>query len=56
MDEEYCKHLLAEIHELNGNIVALAGQIEGLKKYLTDLRARIVWVQQKMGLRRMPSR
>jgi len=53
MDEEYCKHLLAEIHELNENILELAGQISGLKKYMADIKARVVWVQQNMGLRRV---
>jgi len=53
MDEEYCKALLAEIHELNLNLIELAGQVSGLKKYMADLSARVVWIQQKLGLRRM---
>ena len=54
MSEDYLKHLLSEIHELNGNILQLAGEISALKKHMADVRARVVWVQQKLGLRKMP--
>lgn len=56
MSEDYAKHLMAEIHELNVNIIELAGQIQGLKKHVVDVRERVVWVQQNLGLRRMPKK
>jgi len=52
--EEFYKHMMAEVHELNKNILELAGQVESLKKYMADIFNRVVWVQQKLGLRRMP--
>ena len=50
------KNLMSEIHELNVNIIELAGQISGLKKYVIDVKERVVWVQQNLGLRRMPKK
>lgn len=48
MNEEYIKHLLSEIHELNVNILELAGQISNLKKYMADVFHRVVWIQKRL--------
>lgn len=54
LEKEYLASLMSEIHELNVNIIALAKEISGLKKHMADVRERVVWVQQNLGLRRMP--
>ncbi|GAI34128.1 unnamed protein product [marine sediment metagenome] len=56
LEKEYLAGLLSEIHELNVNIIALANSIDNLKKYMVDVKNRVVWVQQNLGLRRMPSK
>jgi hypothetical protein len=53
-EKEYLAGLLSEIHELNLNIIALTNQLESQKKYLADVFNRVVWIQQRLGLRRMP--
>ena len=52
-EKEYLAGLLSEIHELNLNIIALTKQLESQKKYLADVFNRVVWIQQRLGLRRM---
>ncbi len=53
-EKEYLAGLLSEIHELNVNIIALTKEIDGLHHYLVNVMDRVVWIQQKLGLRRMP--
>ncbi len=55
-DPDWSRELMSEIHELNVNIIALTKEISGMKKHMADVRARVVWVQQNLGLRRMPRR
>jgi len=53
MTEEFYKHMMAELHELNMNIKELTKELSRLKKYMVELNERVVWVQQQLGLKRM---
>lgn len=47
-DVDYLSHLMAEIHELNRNIIELAFQLSRFKKWVADMDYRIRWIQQKL--------
>lgn len=49
----YEKELMNEIHELHLAITELSKEVSSLKKFLADVYNRIVWIQQKLGLRRV---
>ena len=52
-EKEYFAGLMSELHELNKNVLELTKELASNKKYLADVFNRVVWIQQKLGMRRM---